>query len=108
MKMEDIQKKLCPECMSPGMKGGICSVCGYSSDDEPEFNCERALRPGTLIGNEYVLGKVISHDRFSTVYYAYDLAEDRRVIAECVIDKYNRVPHYTRAVKNTEDMIRTV
>ena len=108
MKVEDIRKKLCPECMSPAMKNGTCSVCGYSSAETPEYNCDKALRPGTLLGTEYVLGKVISHSRFSTVYYAYDLVEDKRVIAECVIDKYNRVPFYTRAVKDTEGMLNTV
>ncbi|MBQ9949255.1 MAG: hypothetical protein IJO93_00860, partial [Clostridia bacterium] len=108
MKRRDILAKLCPECMACAMDDGLCMECGYIIDDKPEYICTKAMRPRTVLNERYVLGKVISRSKFSTVYYAFDLDAQKRVIAECVVDIYNRMPFYTRAVKSTDDMIKDV
>lgn len=107
MNRNDISK-LCHECMSEHVDEGICRDCGFNNGNEPEHSNEKTLAPCTVIAERYCLGKVISYSEFSEVYYAYDLVDEKRVIVECVINKYNRVPYYTNALKDTETMIKDV
>ncbi len=67
--------KLCMGCMSPLMEDGKCSVCGYDPDTPPNLEY---LPPETVLGNRYLVGRMVSADPEGTWYVGYDKQEQMR------------------------------
>ena len=64
-----VPRKLCKNCFSPlSVKGGICSVCGYTKGDGEPF----VLARGTKLSGRYIIGGSIGRGGFGITYLAYD------------------------------------
>ncbi|MCI5901612.1 MAG: serine/threonine-protein kinase [Blautia sp.] len=66
--------KLCFGCMkekeNPGQR---CSYCGFDLNEYMQKCSARALRPGTILNGQYLVGKVLGEGGFGVTYLAYDL-----------------------------------
>lgn len=60
---------ICPNCFSFRYKEGQCLDCGYV-EDRRDFG--QALSPGTLLGNRYLIGRVLGIGGFGITYKAFD------------------------------------
>ncbi|MCI8742821.1 MAG: protein kinase [Lachnospiraceae bacterium] len=61
---------LCPDCFSFQYAGGRCQKCGYVQTDIQEGG--RTLAPGVLLGNRYLMGRVLGIGGFGITYKAFD------------------------------------
>ena len=86
---------LCLECMSNTVSDGVCTACGCDNSQKPEGGASN-LRPGTVLNDRFAIGKARYESSLTTVYYAYDLEEQKRVTVECAIDKKVRSKYYTK------------
>ena len=66
--------KLCFGCMkekeTPGQR---CPYCGFDLNEYMQKCSARALRPGTILNGQYLVGKVLGEGGFGITYLAYDL-----------------------------------
>ena len=66
--------KLCFGCMkekeNPGQR---CPYCGFDLNEYMQKCSARALRPGTILNGQYLVGKVLGEGGFGITYLAYDL-----------------------------------
>ena len=66
--------KLCFGCMkekeNPGQR---CPYCGFDLNEYMQNCSARALRPGTILNGQYLVGKVLGEGGFGITYLAYDL-----------------------------------
>ena len=67
--------KTCSRCSSP-VEGRLCPVCGFDSGGELE---SVALTAGTVLGDRYVIGRVIGSGAFGITYLAYDTELEKTV-----------------------------
>ncbi len=64
-------KNLCYGCMQEmENEETVCSSCGY--DNEAEIESPFFLKPGTLLENKYLVGRVLGQGGFGITYLAYD------------------------------------
>jgi len=73
---------LCPNCFTPKLSGGKCTVCGYQAIVYNEGNV--MLPPGTRLNDRYILGRVLGAGGFGITYLAKDLRENRL----CAVKEY--------------------
>lgn len=67
---------LCPQCFVEKDTPGRCSRCGYVvSGGSPGY----ALPPGTLLHDQYIVGRILGEGGFSVTYLAYDIRLQSRV-----------------------------
>ena len=59
---------MCYGCMTM-QEAAVCPVCGY---DMYQGASPVYLKPGTVLANKYLIGKVIGHGGFGITYLAYD------------------------------------
>lgn len=64
---------LCLRCFSELTSGSICEHCGYDNDADVD---SVFLRPGTMLGDRYVVGAVIEYESDAVTYTAYDTQLD--------------------------------
>ena len=69
----------CPRCMSGNYAKSVCPDCGYQPDGLPE---PEVLPEGMTLRKRYRLGIPLAQSRQALFYAAWDLAENRPVIAE--------------------------
>ncbi|MBP3568377.1 MAG: protein kinase [Lachnospiraceae bacterium] len=69
-------KWLCENCLQE-CEAEVCRYCGNQSTmaDSPA-GC---LAPKTILGNRYIIGRVLGRGGFGITYLAFDMAEERRV-----------------------------
>lgn len=67
--METETSSFCPNCFSGHYQGGHCSDCGYA---DPGTGTGQALPPGVMLGNRYLLGRVLGIGGFGITYKAFD------------------------------------
>lgn len=68
--MQSELKKMCPDCFQMVYGEQECSHCHYTKI--PIKGEERALAAGTLLGNRYVIGRILGIGGFGITYKAYD------------------------------------
>ncbi len=63
---------ICMGCMlEKNVQDSVCKNCGYSAEAEPESPL--FLKPGTILENKYLVGRVLGQGGFGITYLAYDL-----------------------------------
>ena len=62
--------KYCWACMSEMDDGPICPHCGYDNDTMVELSF--CLKAGSVIGNHFVIGRVLGYGGFGITYIARD------------------------------------
>lgn len=72
-------EKLCYGCMRLKSQSPVCEHCGY---DERSANSAHQLPPGTVVGGQYILGRVLGQGGFGITYLGWD-----RVVARPVAIK---------------------
>lgn len=66
--------KLCLGCMKEvDNTGECCPECGFEINQYKEMCSSRILRPGTILNNQYLVGKVLGEGGFGITYLAMDL-----------------------------------
>ncbi len=98
---------LCLECMSNSVSDGVCTACGYDNSQRPESGAS-SLRPGTVLNDRFAIGKARYESSLTTVYYAYDLEEQKRVTIECAIDKKARSKYFTKLYRDSDNALIAV
>jgi serine/threonine protein kinase len=67
-----MDQKRCCGCMNMrSAQGYVCEHCGY---DERMGNLPTQLAPGTLLQNQYLVGKVLGQGGFGITYMGWDLS----------------------------------
>lgn len=66
----------CMHCMKPHSGSGPCPHCSRMAESAPAAHL---LRPGTLLGGRYLLGRAIGQGGFGITYIGRDLTLDLRV-----------------------------
>jgi serine/threonine protein kinase len=61
-------RTICPNCFYTEYKGGICPRCHYTATESPG----NLLKPGTLLGRRYILGRLLGVGGFGVTYLALD------------------------------------
>lgn len=71
----------CPGCMEE-LEIGIkkCPLCGFSIEEYEKEGNKRALRPGTILGGRYEMGRELGGGGFGITYLAWD-REDKCKVA---------------------------
>ena len=68
--------KRCPYCFKPLPENGVCD-CHYLESDNAHI--EFALRPGTVVGEDYIIGGVLGQGGFGITYIGYDIKLEKIV-----------------------------
>ena len=68
--------KYCPYCAGRIDSGTSCPHCSYSYTYKPK---PHHLRPGTILKNKYLVGKVLVEGGFGITYVGRDLTLDMKV-----------------------------
>lgn len=69
--------RLCLGCMSPRGAAEICVRCGYRANTPPESPLH--LTPGTVLSNQYMVGRVLGHGGFGITYIGWDIQLERKL-----------------------------
>ena len=67
----------CMGCMEPLNGATQCPACGYAVGTAPESPLY--LLPGTVLKQQYVVGRVLGHGGFGITYIGYDMLLDAKV-----------------------------
>lgn len=89
-----MEEKRCYGCMAPSVGAAFCPHCGYPTDKENE---PHQLRPGTVLQEKYLIGKVLGQGGFGITYLGWDLFREE-IIA---------VKEYYPATQVTRDTARS-
>lgn len=68
---------MCPNCFTDRTPGEHCPQCGWGETSQTESPFY--LRPGTLLREQYVVGRVLGHGGFGITYLGWDLNLARRI-----------------------------
>lgn len=71
-----MNENLCMGCMENKGELTVCPYCGYSENGPRIQSC---LPPRSLIGNRYLVGKVLSYNGEGVTYIGFDTVSDRKV-----------------------------
>ncbi|MGJ5817854.1 serine/threonine protein kinase [Paludibaculum fermentans] len=72
-----IPGNLCPSCFEQRDPSVPCPVCGWSATSQPDSPFY--LWPGTILKEQYVIGRVLGHGGFGITYLGWDLNLARRI-----------------------------
>ncbi len=70
-------EKLCYGCLEDDSGLPECPRCGYSASQTPDFPL--LLPPGTVLHDQYMIGRSLGHGGFGITYLAWDMNLERRV-----------------------------
>ena len=68
-----MEKTRCPGCMKLKASGAVCEHCGF---DENTQNASHQLQIGTVLNEQYRIGKVLGQGGFGITYLGWDLYLD--------------------------------
>ncbi|WP_078410206.1 protein kinase domain-containing protein [Priestia abyssalis] len=86
---------LCFGCMENKGEAQVCPFCGWVEGTPAE--APQHLRPGTVLHEKYVLGRVLGHGGFGITYLAWDLNLDMKL----AIKEYMPRDFATRSPEHT-------
>ena len=69
--------QLCFGCMEARAGNGFCPRCGYQYDTVPTSPIY--LKPGTVLQDQYVVGRVLGHGGFGVTYLGFDNVLQRKI-----------------------------
>ncbi len=69
-------ESLCMGCMREKGEEKVCPFCGYSEEND---SVSGYLKPRSIIGRRYLVGRLLSANGEGTTYLGYDTVADRRV-----------------------------
>jgi serine/threonine protein kinase len=69
--------ELCFGCMEARDPSGICPHCGYQTGTAPTSSLY--LKPGSLLQDQYVVGRVLGHGGFGITYLGFDSVLQRKI-----------------------------
>ncbi|MGC4056086.1 MAG: serine/threonine-protein kinase [Paludibaculum sp.] len=72
-----IPANLCPSCFEQRDPAAPCPACGWSNTSQPDSPFY--LWPGTVLKEQYVIGRVLGHGGFGITYVGWDLNLARRI-----------------------------
>ncbi|VFN04191.1 MAG: Serine/threonine protein kinase [Candidatus Kentron sp. G] len=75
--MTDTLTDRCPNCFEENQGDSTCPHCGWTVGDQPDSPLY--LAPGTPLGDDYVIGRVLGHGGFGITYLGWDRSLDIRV-----------------------------
>lgn len=87
--------KLCLGCMEEKGDGKFCPKCGYAEGTPAESPLH--LKPGTILKEHYLIGRVLGHGGFGITYLAYDINLGYKL----AIKEYFPQGMATRSTENT-------
>lgn len=67
----------CSYCFEPGNPQGPCSNCGWQATENP--NSALYLPPGTILKEQYQVGRILGYGGFGVLYLGWDLNLDRKL-----------------------------
>ena len=70
-------ENLCLGCMTENVGATACPHCGWQAGTDPESPLY--LVPGTVLKEQYVVGRVLGHGGFGITYIGWDLNLTRRI-----------------------------
>lgn len=71
-------KQLCMGCMKEyDSRFDICPYCGYAVNTPPKQSYH--IRPGSLLAQRYIVGKVLGYGGFGVTYVGWDKLMERKV-----------------------------
>lgn len=71
-----MNEKRCYGCMAPSPGAAFCPQCGYPAGKENE---PHQLRPGTLLQEKYMIGKVLGQGGFGITYLGWDREREEAI-----------------------------
>ena len=71
-----MNEKRCYGCMAPSAGAAFCPQCGYPAGKENE---PHQLRPGTLLQEKYMIGKVLGQGGFGITYLGWDVEQEETI-----------------------------
>lgn len=72
----------CPNCFETKYGNGECQKCGYREDNDKYSSI--AIKPGTILKNRYIMGRILGKGGFGITYKAYDIEQGKI----CAIKEY--------------------
>src|ERR1700683_144624 len=70
-------EQLCMGCMGEKGDAQVCGLCGWQEGTPPDLPVQ--LSPRTVLGEKYLLGKVLGQGGFGITYLAWDLLLSRKL-----------------------------
>ncbi|MCP4699193.1 MAG: serine/threonine protein kinase [Gammaproteobacteria bacterium] len=67
---EDVFAGICVNCLADKGKNAVCPCCAY--DAQTSRHHPLYLRPGTILANQYIIGKVLGQGGFGITYIGLD------------------------------------
>ena len=74
-----MNKNICYNCFNAKSESvAICPHCGYNGTQGSKY--PHALKPGTVLGGKYILGRVLGQGGFGITYLAQDY-QSKEIVA---------------------------
>jgi len=71
-----VRSKRCKNCFELTSPGKVCGTCGW--DGRIDRESDGSLPPGTVLRDDYMIGRTLGHGGFGITYLAWDLRLNRR------------------------------
>ncbi|MBO7251867.1 MAG: serine/threonine protein kinase, partial [Oscillospiraceae bacterium] len=84
----------CLGCMEMKENSPVCEHCGFHEETK---NSDHQLPPGTVVGGQYILGKVLGQGGFGITYLGWDRVMNQRV----AVKEYFPKGYASRSLGNT-------
>src|SRR5262245_11296070 len=72
-----MEANVCLGCMEPATGEPVCPKCGYAVGEMPKSALY--LMPGTILREQYLVGRVLGHGGFGITYLGFDLNLNRKI-----------------------------
>src|ERR1041384_7079257 len=66
------EQSLCMVCMGAETPAGICPACGFDEAAAVQSQYPLALRPRTVLRDQYLVGRILGHGGFGITYLGWD------------------------------------
>ena len=79
-----MSNKACINCFNPLGEGPVCPNCGFdhAAYRQKEETMRHALRPGVLLHDRYLVGRVLGHGCFGITYTGFDIRSYTKIVVK--------------------------